>query len=322
MAESGALENEMRACIRRRGMAYTTEKNYVHWYKRFVKFHEMKHPSSVGQAGVEAFLNHLAVNRRVAASTQNQAFNALLFLFREVLKLEWDEVNAKRAKVTRRLPVVLSREEVKRLLGETREGLPRLLLALLYGCGLRVSEGLRLRVKDLDFSNGLVVVRSGKGNKDRCLAMPKGLASGLERQVQASRLVYEADNEMGGAKVSVEGSLDRKTGGTISSSWEWFWVFPAATRSNDPRDGELKRYHIMEGAVSKWLKDAVKRAKIDKRVTAHALRHSYATHLLQAGTDLRTIQEALGHASVRTTEIYTHVIHAMTGRAASPLDDL
>ena len=322
MAKSGALEEDIRTCIRRRGMAHSTEKNYVHWYKRFVKFHSMKHPKELGQPGVEVFLNCLAVEREVSASTQNQAFNALLFLYREVLKMEWEDLNVKRAKVTRRLPVVLSRDEVRSVLRGTREGMPRLLLGLLYGCGLRVSEGLRLRIKDVDFSNGLIIVRNGKGGKDRCLSLPKSLVEGLKRQVQSAKLVYEGDESEGGARVSVEVALDRKSGGKFSRSWEWFWVFPAGVRGKDPRDGETKRYHIMEGAVSKWLKDAVQRADLGKRVTAHALRHSYATHLLQNGTDLRTIQEALGHSSVKTTEIYTHVIHAMAGRAGSPLDDL
>lgn len=217
---------------------------------------------------------------------------------------------------------MLSREEVRAVLGGCRAGVPRLMLSLLYGCGLRVSEGLRLRVKDVDFSNGVVQIRDGKGGKERCLTLPGSLVDALRRQVEAARLLYEEDDAEGGACVYVDPALDRKSGGGYSKSWQWYWVFPSAVRGKDPRDGVVKRHHILEGAVSKWLKQAVAKAGLEKRVTAHVLRHSYATHLLQKGVDLRSIQEALGHSSVKTTEIYTHVVHAMAGRAGSPLDDL
>lgn len=322
MSEKGKLEDQIRARIRRQGLAYRTEESYIGWYKRYVRFHGMRHPQELGKEGVEAFLNDLALRHQLSAATQNQAFSALLFLYREVLGTEMEGIDARRAKRARRLPVVLSREETRRLLAEARSGTPRVLLSLLYGCGLRVSEGLRLRVKDVDFSNGLIWIRCGKGGKDRCLSMPGSLRGDLERQVAAARLQYEGDDAEGGATVHVDAALNRKNGGKLAGSWEWYWVFPAADRSEDPRDGRMKRHHILEGAVSKWLGKAAQRAGLAKRVTAHALRHSYATHLLQAGTDLRSIQEALGHSSVRTTEIYTHVVHAITGRAASPLDDL
>ncbi|GAA5484665.1 tyrosine recombinase XerD [Haloferula sargassicola] len=245
-----------------------------------------------------------------------------MFLFREVLKQPFEGVEAVRARRPHRLPVVLDREEVRHLLAVVPEGTPRCLVGLLYGCGLRVSEGLRLRVKDVDFGNGLVWVRQAKGKKDRCIAMPKRLADGLRRQVARARLMYEEDRSSGGSRVHVDESLDRRYGGKLSRSWEWYWVFPTAQRAEDPRDGDLKRHHLLEGAVSQWLSKAVKRAGIAKKVSAHTLRHSFATHLLQKGTNLRAIQEALGHSSVKTTEIYTHVVHAMEGRAASPLDDL
>lgn len=322
MNSKGALEVEIRTAIRRRGMAYQTEESYVGWYKRFVKFHGMKHPREVGKAGVESFLNHLAINLEVAPGTQNQAFSALLFLYREVLKLDFEGIDARRAKERKKLPMVLGRDEVRQAFECTRQGTPHLMLCLLYGCGLRVSEGLRLRIKDVDFSNSCIWVQKGKGGKDRCLTMPENLIDDLKRQITRARVYYEEDEVDGGSRVYVEPALDRKSGGGFSKSWHWYWVFPAARRSKDPRDGVRKRHHLLEGAVSKWLKKACCDAGIEKRVTAHVLRHSYATHLLQSGVDLRTIQEALGHSSVKTTEIYTHVLHAITGKARSPLDDL
>lgn len=322
LPERGELERKLRAEIRRRGLKLRTEATYVGWYKRFVKFHGFRHPMEMGVADVERFLTYLAMEREVAASTQLQALNALIFLFREVLGNKIEGINAVRARRPKKLPVVLSKCEMKDLLGEVQEGLARCFIGLLYGCGLRVSEGLRLRVKDLDFKNGVIWVRDGKGGKDRCISLPERLKGALGRQVEKARIQYDEDVSEGGSRVYVEMALDRKYGGSASRSWEWYWVFPTAKRAVDPRDGDLKRHHILEGAVSQWLSGAVRRAKIPKKVTAHTLRHSYATHLLEGGTDLRTIQEALGHASVKTTEIYTHVVHAMAGKARSPLDDL
>ncbi len=317
------IEEQIRVAIRRRGMAFRTECAYVSWYKRYVKFHGLRHPKELGEKGVEDFLNYLVGEKDVAAGTQNQAFNALLFLYREVLDIELKGVDAKRAKVKKKLPVVLSKDEIRRLLENTRVGLPSLMLRLLYGCGLRVSEGLRMRVKDVDFENDCIWVRDGKGGKDRCVGMPKNLRDGLERQVRQARIVFDEDvEEHGESRVYVAEAVDRKNKGTLSRSWEWFWVFPMMKRGVDPRDGEAKRHHILEGAVSKWLKAAVLKAGIERRVTAHVLRHSFATHLLQTGVDLRSIQELLGHENVTTTEIYTHVVKAMAGSVRSPLDDL
>lgn len=316
------IEEQLRGEIRRGGLAYRTEVSYVSWYKRFVRFHGMKHPNELGRAEIEGFLHDLAINKRVAAATQAQALNALVFLFRRVLKREKEELIFTRAKRGKRLPIVLSVEEVKRLLEKIREGTPLLMVSLLYGCGLRVSEGLRLRVKDVDFENEVIWVRSGKGDKDRAVAMPKSLVSGLRRQVAKARVIYDEDEAGGRANVSIDESLRRKYGDDLARKWIWFWIFPSHQCSVDPREGVRKRHHLLEGAVSNWLKKALAESKIEKRVTAHTLRHSYATHLLQAGTDLRTIQEALGHSSVKTTEIYTHVIHAMAGKAKSPLDQL
>ena len=323
MPKKGKLEEQIRAKIKRLGMAYRTEQSYVGWYKRYVKFHDLVHPSEVGVDGVEKFLNHLAVNKEVAPGTRNQAFNALLFLYKQVLGIELEGIDARRAKQKRRLPLVLSREEVRMVFEHAKPGVPLLMLQLLYGCGLRVSEGLRLRVKDVDFSNLVIWIRDGKGGKDRCLRMPDSIVGDLKRQVERAKIQRDEDVAVyGESRVYVSASMDKKSGGTFSRSWEWYWIFPAGLRGVDPRDGEEKRHHILEGAVSKWLKNAVKSAGLEKRVTAHVLRHSYATHLLQSGTDLRTIQESLGHSSIKTTEVYTHVLHAITGKASSPLDDL
>lgn len=306
----------------RRGMARRTINSYVQWYRQYVRFHDMKHPADLGQKGVESFLENLAVKRGVAAATQNQAFSALLFLYRDVLEFELKGLDVRRAKKGHKLPVVLSKQEVIRLFEQLPEGREGCFVRLLYGCGLRVSEALRLRVKDVDFDNSLVWVRSGKGGKDRSVSLPKSLEVRLLAQVKTARLLYEQDELGGGSRVKVEASYDKKLGGQPSRSWEWFWVFPADQRSVDPQDGEVKRHHLLEGSPSRWISNAAKKADIPKKITAHVFRHSYATHLLQKGVDLRTIQEALGHTSVKTTEIYTHVVHAMAGRAGSPLDDL
>ena len=323
MSEKGALENRVREATRRKGLSYRTEQAYVGWYRQYVKFHKLRHPSEVGNLGVEQYLNHLATNRNVALATQNQAFAALRFLYVEVLIEPFEGINATRARSKRRLPVVLSKEETRAVLSQTREGEPLLMLRLLYGCELRVGEGIRLRIKDVDFSNSCIWVRNGKGNKDRCLALPKRLLDPLKRQVKKSHLLHLDDIETyGESRVYVPQSLDMKSIGGFSKSWQWYWVFPSTRRAIDPRDGQKKRHHILEGAVSKWLKSAVSKAGIEKRVTAHTLRHSYATHLLQNGVDLRSIQEMLGHSSLKTTEVYTHVVKAMAGKIESPLDNL
>ncbi len=236
----------------------------------------------MGAVEVEAFLNHLAINRGLSGATQNQAFSALLFLYGQALKIELKGIDAKRAKTRKLLPVVLSVAEVKEFLRAVPEGTPRTLVGLLYGCGLRVSEALRLRVKDVDFGNGLVWIRDGKGGKDRSLSMPAKLAEALRRQVERSRILFEQDEERGGARVWVEPSLDRKYGHGPSRNWTWFWVFAAEGRSVDPRDGKRKRHHLMEVSVSRWISRAVKEAGIEKRVSAHTLRHSYATHLIRS----------------------------------------
>ncbi len=316
------IEDRFRSAMRQEGLAYTTEQTYISWYKRFVRYHNLQHPEELQREAIEQFLSHLAMVEKVSASTQSQALNALVYLFVKVLGRSKEEYAFKRAKRGKKLPVVLSKEEVQGLLSYIPQGSPHTLVRLLYGCGLRVSEGIRLRIKDVDFQNQVVWIRSGKGNKDRALTMPESLQEALKVQVDKALMQYEEDHLNGGAKVYVEESYNRKTGGTASASKEWYWVFPSPHLSEDPRDGEIKRHHIVEAAVSRWLKDARHKTGLTKKITAHALRHSYATHLLQNGVDLRSIQEALGHSSVKTTEIYTHVVKAIQGRTKSPLDDL
>jgi integron integrase len=286
-----SIEEQIRAKIRRKGLALNTEKSYVAWYKRFVHFHGVKHPATMGAGEVEQFLTDLAVRQNVASSTQNQALNALIFLYREVLEMDLQGINAVRAKKKKRLPIVLTKDEIKRLLRALEVGESRLFVGLVYGCGLRVSEGLRLRVKDVDLEAGLLWIRDSKGGKDRVLEIPVRLREGLQRQIDRAKALWDEDiAEHGGPNVYLPHALAKKSP-NLPNSWAWFWIFPSAKWANDPREeGVRRRHHLSEGAVSQWISKAVKKAGITgKRVTAHALRHSYATHLLQAGVDLRSI---------------------------------
>jgi len=314
------LEDQLRGVIRLKQYSLRTEEAYVGWYRRYVLWHGKRHPRELGAAEVEAFLTHLAVNRGVGAVSQNQALNALVFLYREVLELELAGIEAKRAKQTRRLPLVLTTAEVAELL-KAVEGEAGLICKLLYGCGLRVSEAIRLRVKDVDLAGGKVEVRGGKGDKDRVVPLPKSLRARLEEHRARLEKIHAADRKAGRGGVNLPGGLATKSPG-VAESWPWFWMFPSRSLSVDPRSGAERRHHLNEIAVSRELARAAKLAALDKRVTAHALRHSYATHLLLRGVDIRSVQELLGHADVRTTEIYTQMARAMRGEVTSPLDDL
>ncbi len=298
-----------------------TEDSYVGWYQRFVRFHGMRHPKELGAAEVEAFLTDLAVTRRVVAATQNQALNALVFLFKDVLEKPFEGVDAMRAKESKRLPVVLSVEEMRKML-MVMTGEEAVMGKLLYGCGLRVLECMRLRVKDVDLSGGKVEVRGGKNDKDRVLTLPKSLVGLLEAQLQRCRVIYEKDREAGVAGVYLPGAYDVKSP-TAGESWPWFWLFPSGSLSADPRAGGLeRRHHAHEARVGRALSLAVKDAGLEKKVTAHTLRHSFATHLVLRGVDIRSVQELLGHSDIRTTMIYIQLARAMRGEISSPLDDL
>ena len=296
-----------------------TEKAYVYWVRFFVRWHGMKHPRDMGAAEVRAFLTMLATMRHVSSSTHSQALSALLFLYREVLgiDLSWLQ-DLQRPRYARRIPSVLTQQEVAALL-RAMEGDVQLIARLLYGTGMRLMEALRLRVKDMEFDRQVIVVREGKGNKDRVVMLPQSVVFELKAQVAVARSLWESDRRDGHAGVEVPHALEAKHP-SLGQTWGWFWVFPSSTLSTDPRTGEIRRHHVYEERLSRALRKAVAAAGIVRRVSAHTLRHSFATHLLQAGTDIRTVQELLGHSDVSTTMIYTHVLKVAAGGTRSPLD--
>jgi integron integrase len=282
-------------------------------------FHDKRHPREMGAAEINAFLTHLAVEGNVAASTQNQAFSALLFLYQKVLDVDPGRIEGViRAKRPQRLPVVLTRDEVKRVLAEL-EGTYHLIGLLLYGAGLRLLECLRLRVKDLDYTMNQIIVREGKGDKDRVTILPKAALSALTDHLVRVQKLHDRDLERGYGRVYLPHALERKLP-HAAAEWVWQYVFPSANLSVDRRSGIKRRHHAHEGSVSRAITEAVRRSKIQKRATSHSFRHSFATHLLQDGYDIRTVQELLGHENVETTMIYTHVLQQGAGAVRSPLD--
>nr|WP_145545472.1 integron integrase [Variovorax boronicumulans] len=319
--QSPRLLDRVRERIRLMHYSLQTERAYVHWCRAFIRFHGLRHPADMGKAEVEAFLTHLAAERCVAPSTHRQALSALLFLYGKVLELQlpW-MAEIGRPVPRRRLPVVLSADEVGAVLGRM-EGEHALLARLLYGTGLRINEGLRLRVKDLDFAQRAVFVREGKGGKDRVVMLPDSLVPDLRAQLARSRLVWNADVAAGQAGVELPYALERKYP-RAGSSWGWFWVFPQDHVATDPRSGVIRRHHLYAETFQRAFKRAVQQAGIAKPATPHTLRHCFATHLLQSGSDIRTVQELLGHADVATTMVYTHVIRMGGMAVRSPLDRL
>ena len=319
MLRQPRLLDQMRARIRRLGLSIRTEESYVGWVRRFILANGKRHPRDLGAREIEAFLTQLATHGQVAASTQNQALSALLFLYREVLQQElpWMD-DIRRAKRPERLPVVLSREEVAALLTEMN-GLPWLMASLLYGAGLRLMECVRLRVQDVDFVRHEITVRHGKGGKDRRTMLPAAAVEALQGQVAEARRVHERDLAAGYGAVWLPHALARKYP-NAAREWAWQYVFPASARSIDPRSGATRRHHIDATVLQRAVKQAVRRAHINKPATCHTLRHSFATHLLEAGHDIRTIQELLGHKDVATTQIYTHVLNRGGRGVLSPLD--
>ncbi|MEW6679356.1 MAG: integron integrase [Pseudomonadota bacterium] len=319
-ASSPRLLEQLRDRIRFKHYSLRTEQAYVLWVKQYIYFHGKRHPAELGKQAVEAFLSSLAVNRNVAASTQNQALSALLFLYREVLGIDlpWlTEVT--RAKKAARLPTVLTREEARVLLASLDEPDMDLIVRLLYGTGMRLLECLRLRVKDVDFGRNEILVREGKGNKDRVTMLPSSLAVRLQAHLKWVKAQHEADLAAGYGEVWLPNALAAKYP-NAPRTWGWQYVFPASGLSVDPRSGVTRRHHVEDRRVQRAVKHAASRAGIVKPVTPHTLRHSFATHLLEGGYDIRTVQELLGHSDVSTTMIYTHVLNKGGRGVVSPLD--
>ena len=323
--QSKRLLEQLCEVLRYKHYSLKTEQAYVYWVKFFVRWcgagGQMRHPRDMGPAEVTRFLTMLANERRVSVSTHNQALSALLFLYREVLGIQLPWLNeVQRPNRPRRIPSVLTKIEVATLLGQL-EGEVGLLARLLYGTGMRLMEGLRLRVKDVDFDRQVLLVRQAKGGKDRVVMLPRTLHEPLKAQVARARAVWTHDREAGAAGVSTPDALAVKYP-DLGRRWGWFWVFPAPRESVDPRSRVERRHHLYEERLQRAIKLASAAAQIVKPVSVHTLRHSFATHLLQSGTDIRTVQELLGHSDVSTTMIYTHVLKVAAGGTSSPLDAL
>jgi len=315
------LLDQVRERVRYLHYSRRTEQAYVYWCKAFIRFHQLRHPRDMGAAEVEAFLTWLADERQLASSTHKQALSAIVFLYTKVLQLGLAWVDQlERPRVRRRLPVVLSRDEVASIF-TGMQGEHALLARLLYGTGMRISEALQLRVKDVDFSHQALIVREGKGGKDRVLMLPQSLAQSLRDQLGQARSLWADDVTLQRGGVELPDALERKYP-RASTSWAWFWVFPQATHSTDPRSGAVRRHHLYDQTFQRAFKRAVQRVGIAKPATPHTLRHCFATHLLQDGYDIRTVQDLLGHADVATTMIYTHVLKVGGGAVRSPLDRL
>jgi len=313
------LLDQLRAVIRTMHYSIRTEQAYVDWARRFILFHHKRHPQEMGKEEIESFLTHLAVEGRVSASTQSQAKAALLFLYQRVLKMDVDWLkDVIAAKQPQRMPTVLTVDEVRSLLSRM-EGLPWLIASILYGSGLRVLEACRLRVLDVDFGARQIMVRNGKGAKDRVTMLPDALTDPLRSHLELVKLQHQRDLEQGHGRVFLPFALDIKYP-NAPIEWNWQYVFPASRLSTDPRSGEVRRHHGEEQMIQRAVKQAARDAGISKRVTPHTLRHSFATDLLKSGYDIRTVQELLGHKDVRTTMIYTHVLNRGGRGVISPLD--
>ncbi|WP_029655354.1 integron integrase [Marinobacter daepoensis] len=317
--QSTRFLDQLKNFIRLRGLAYKTEKTYVFWIKRFIRFHGRKHPKSMGTPEVEAFLSHLVLQANVSVGTQRVALNSLIFLYREFLGTPLENLEYEAARKPKRLPVVFSPDEAKRVL-ENMNGEYQLVAMLLYGAGLRISEALRLRVKDIDFAMQQLIVREGKGGKDRITLLPDRLIERLQSQIQTTLLQHQVDLAKGLGSVYMPAALDKKYP-SASQEPDWQYIFPAPDLSIDPRSGIRRRHHLMDRTVQKHIKVAVRAAGIQKPAGSHTFRHSFATRLLEAGYDLRTIQKLLGHSDVRTTEIYTHVVRKGGFGVRSPVDE-
>ncbi len=315
------LLDQVRNAIRLKNYSIRTEQAYTSWVKRYILFNGKRHPRQMGSTEIETFLSHLAVDRDVSASTQNQALSALLFLYREVLKKELEyPIDSIRAKRPKRIPTVMTKEEVQKVIGRMK-GKNQLMAKLLYGSGLRLLECMRLRVKDLDFGQRQIIVREGKGMKDRATVLPDSLIDPLKRHLRHVKLTHEDDAADGNGAVYLPNALATKYP-NAHREWIWQYVFPAQKLSTDPRSGELRRHHADPSTLQRAVKKAARSVGIAKRISCHTFRHSFATHLLENGYDIRTVQELLGHKHVSTTMIYTHVLRRGGRGVRSPLDSV
>jgi len=315
------LLDRLREALRSRHYSRRTEHAYCHWVRRFIFFHRVRHPVEMAEPEINAFLTHLAVKEKVSASTQNQALSALLFLYRHVLDREIGDLgDVIRARKPKRLPVVMTREEARAVLSHL-EGDKRLMASLMYGAGLRLMECLRLRIQDIDFERNEITVRDGKGEKDRRTMLPESLKSPLQEHLRKVKAIHARDLADGWGRVQMPNALDRKYP-NAPADWRWQWVFPQENRWKNTKTGEQGRHHVHETIVQRAVRQAVREARIVKHVGCHTFRHCFATHLLEDGYDIRTIQELLGHKDVTTTMIYTHVLNKGGQGVRSPVDDL
>ena len=320
---NNSLLDQMHDILRRLHYSIHTERAYCDWVVRYIKFHHLKEKETLqvnSKDKVEAFLTHLAVQRNVAASTQNQAFNALVFLYSKVLNAPFEGVQAARTRKEKRVPEVLTREEVKLVLSFL-SGTSELLVKLLYGSGLRITEAVRLRVQDIDFGFKQITIRNGKGLSERVTPLPNNVEALLRNHLEKVKTIHQQDLLKGSGSVYLPYALDRKYS-NANKEWNWQYVFPSRILSTDPRSGVVRRHHTDQSTVNKAVKQSVRKANICKKVSAHTFRHSFATHLLQRGTDIRTIQSLLGHKDLETTMIYTHILNLGGEGVVSPLDDL
>jgi integron integrase len=318
-----SLFEAVREAIRLRHLSYTTEKHYLHWIRRFILFHGKRHPKDMGEPEIVAFLSDLAIRRNCAPGTQNQALNAIVFLFKNVLGRDLGQFkNIQWARRKQRAPEVMTREEVAAVLKNLKVDFQKWLVgSLLYGCGMRLSEALRLRVKDIDFGQGIIVIRDAKGDKDRIVPLPKRLVTPLQHQLSHAHSVHQADLKAGLGRVSLPFALAKKYP-NADREWAWQYVFPSVKLSHDPRSGDIKRHHLYDSYMEEAVKRSARDAGLSKRITCHTFRHCFATHLLENGRDIRLIQELLGHSDVKTTMIYTHVAKSPVPRVVSPIDEL
>lgn len=313
-------EQALVATIRKKHLLWRSEQTYRRWARRFAEFIAPKTPYAAGAEEIGAFLENLAVVKRCRPSTQKQALNSLVFFIQEALRHEVGEIEFKKAAAHRRVPVILSREEIKRLFGQL-EGTRRMMARLAYGSGLRLLELLRLRIQDLDFDRAKVIVRAGKGDKDRVTVLPRVLMPELTEHIDRLRGLFAEDRAQGLAGVWLPEGLARKYQGA-GQKWEWQWLFPSRQISKDPSSGLLRRHHVLEDSMQRAVPNAARKARIDKRVTPHVFRHCFATHMLESGADIRTVQELMGHADIRTTQLYLHVMQKPGPGSRSPLDEL